>query len=69
MAHEDYKEIRCEGDKRFMECGCVWTGHQCTYENACPESRRIADGIMNFLTNTEEGRARVAEVLKEAGLS
>lgn len=66
MAHEDYKEIRREGDKRFMECGCVWVGHSCTMDNMCEEGRGTAQAIKNFLTDTPEGRARVKEVYQKS---
>ena len=67
--HDEYKVIRVDGDKKYRSCGCIETGYGVTMENMCPESRRVAEGILDFLNNTDEGRARVAEVRKEAGLA
>lgn len=63
--HAEHKELRRDGDKTFMDCGCVWIGHSCTMDNMCAEGKRIAGGIMAAL-NTPEGEARVAHIFKRS---
>jgi hypothetical protein len=67
--HNSYKQIRKEGDMTLMDCGCVWIGHTCTVENMCDDAKRVAFALKRAVYGTDEGRARVAELRRNAGLA
>lgn len=69
MAHKDYvvKERREDGTSLY-ECGCLWRGFTCKIEDMCAEGRETALAIKRYFTDTEEGRARIEEVRREAGI-